>query len=285
MTKSKLVGAGLAATVAMMFSHGASAQSDAVQPEFDAGRNMIGAGVFAIPDFYGSDKYKAAGAPLIHYNFDAWGYPMYVQFIGNELRLNVSPVQEWRGGPLLRFRQRRDDDVDNNVVKRMQPVPSATEIGGFVAYHMPLDANPLHKVVFTGDVTWNTTNVYSGATGNIRATYFHPFGQPVMGYSLLGALGFGLFFASDHFNDKYFGIHGRDLLLYPERGGRPYTAKSGLTSIKVPFMLSSQVDKNWIVMVAGRYERLLEDAADSPIVKQHGSENQWTIGIGATYNF
>jgi outer membrane scaffolding protein for murein synthesis (MipA/OmpV family) len=285
MTTSKLLGAGLAATAAMLFSQGALAQSEGIQPEFDAGTNMVGAGIFSIPDFYGSDKYKAAGAPLIHYNFDAWGYPMYVQFIGNELRLNVSPVQEWRGGPLMRFRQRRDDDVDNGTVKRMQPIPSATEIGGFVAYHLPLDQNPLHKVVFTGDVTWNTTGVYNGATGNIRATYFHPFEGGMMGYPLLGSVGFGLFFASDHFMDRYFGVHGRDLLLYPELGGRPYTAKSGLASIKVPFMLSSQVDKNWLVMVAGRYEHLLEDAKDSPIIDRHGNENQWTIGIAASYLF
>jgi outer membrane scaffolding protein for murein synthesis (MipA/OmpV family) len=285
MTKSKLLGAGLAATAAMMFSQGAFAQAGGVAPEFDAGKNMVGAGIFSIPDFYGSDKYKAAGAPVIHYNFDAWGYPMYVQFIGNELRLNVSPVQDWVGGPLLRFRQRRDDDVDNEVVKRMMPVPSATEIGGFVSYNLPLDANPQHKVVFTGDVTWNTTGVYNGATGNLKATYFHPFEGGVGGYPLLGAVGFGLFFASDHFMDKYFGVRGSDLLLYPERGGVPYIAKSGLASIKIPFMLSSQVDKNWNVMVAGRYEHLMEDAKDSPIVKQHGSDSQWTIGIAAAYVF
>lgn len=285
MTTSRFLSAGIATAAAMLFSQGAFAQSDAIQPEFDAGTNIVGAGVFAINDFYGSDKYKAAGAPLVHYNFDAWGYPMYVQFIGNELRLNVSPVQEWRAGPLLRFRQRRDDDVDNDVVKRMRPVPSATEIGAFVSYHLPLDSNPLHKVVFTGDLTGNTTGVYDGVTGNIKATYFHPFEGGVGGYPLLGAVGFGLFFGSDSFADKYFGIHGSDVLLYPERNLRPYTAKGGLLSVKVPFMLSSQIDKNWQVMVAGRYERLLEDAADSPIVDRHGSENQWTVGIAAAYKF
>lgn len=283
MSRSRFLGAGLAATAAMLFSHGASAQAY-IPPEFDQGINMAGAGVFSVPDFYGSDKYQAAGAGLVHYNFDAYGYPMYAQFVGSEFRLNVSPMREWNAGPLIRWRDRRDD-VDDGVVKRMQRIPSATEIGGFVAYTMPLDANPQHKVVFTGDVSWNTTGVYDGATGNIRATYFHPFPQQVMGYSVLGALGVDLFFAGDHFNDRYFGVHGADLLLYPERAGVPYTAKSGLTSIKVPFMLSSQVDRNWLVMVAGSYERLLNDAADSPVVQRHGNENQWTIGIAASYLF
>lgn len=284
MSTSRFLGAGLAAAAAMLFSQGTYAQAF-IPPEFDQGINMAGAGVFSVPDFYGSDKYGAAGAGLIHYNFDAMGYPMYVQFVGSELRLNISPTREWHVGPLVRWRDRRDNDVDNGIIKRMQTIPRATEIGGFAAYDLPLDANPQHKVVFTGDVSWNTTGVYNGATGNLRATYFHPFPQQLMGYSVLGALGVGLFFAGDHFNDRYFGVHGADLLLYPERAGVPYTAKSGLTSIKVPFMLSSQVDKNWLVMVAGRYERLLNDAADSPIVQRHGNENQWTVGIAASYLF
>jgi outer membrane scaffolding protein for murein synthesis (MipA/OmpV family) len=285
MNRSKLLGAGLAATAAMMFSQGAFAQVAGVEPEFDVMTNMIGLGVAGTPDFYGSDKQKGAAVPLIHYNFDAWGYPMYVSFIGNEIRLNVSPDPQWHAGPLMRFRQRRDDDVESDVVGRMRPIPGATEVGAFAEYTMPLDTNPQHKVVFTGDVSWNTTGVYDGATGNLRATYFHPFGDKVMGYSLLGSIGFGMFFASDHFNDRYFGVHGTDVLLYPERGGVPYTAESGLTSIKIPFSLSSRVNNNWMVILAGRYEKLLNDAKDSPVVQRHGDDNQWTIGIGASYLF
>lgn len=285
MSISKRVGVGLAATAAMLFSQGAWAQRESIEPETATGQNMVGLGVFSTPDFYGSDKYKGKVAPLIHYNFDAWGYPMYVQWIGNEIRLNVSPDPQWRAGPLYRGRPRRDDEVDNGTVKRMVPIAYASELGAFVSYNLPLDANPQHKVVFTGDVTWNTNNVYDGATGNIRATYFHPFEGGVMGYPLLGEIGLGLFFTSDHFADRYFGVHGRDLPLYPELRGRPYTAQGGLGSIKIPFALTSQVDKNWMVVFGGQYEHLLEDAKDSPIVKNHGSENQWTVGIGASYLF
>ena len=284
MNRSKLLGAGLAATAAMIMSHSATAQ-EIIPLEPTGETNLVGLGVFSVPDFYGSDKNDGAVAPLLHYNFDAWGNAMYVQVIGPEIRLNLSPRKDVRYGPLLRWRQRRDDDVDNDVVARMRPIASATELGAFVAYHMPLDANPLHKVVFTGDVSWNTNGVYDGATGNVRATYFHPFASGMMGKPLLGTIGFGLFFASDHFNDRYFGIHGTDVLLYPERGGIPYTAESGLTSIKIPFTLSSQVDPNWLITFGGRYEKLLGDAKDSPIIERHGNDSQWTLGIAASYLF
>jgi hypothetical protein len=284
MTKSKFLSAGMVASAAMLFSHAVTAQ-EVIPVPISEDTNLIGAGVFSVPDFYGSDKQDAAFAPLLHYNFDVGGYPMYLQVIGPEIRLNVVPMKELRAGPLIRWRGRRDDDVDDNIVKRMRPVPSANELGGFVAYHMPLDANPLHKIVFTGDVTWNTTNVYDGATGNIRAQYFHPFDGGIGGMPLLGSVGFGLFFASDHFNDRYFGVNGTDLALFPERAGVPYRAEGGVTSIKIPFSLSSQVDPKWLVTVAGRYEKLLNDAKDSPIVQRRGNDNQWVIGVAASYLF
>jgi outer membrane protein len=284
MTKSKLYGASLALAAATMLSPGAFAQ-EIIPLQIDENTNLVGLGVFSVPDYYGSDKNEAAAAPLLHYNFDAWGNPMYVQVIGPEIRLNLVPRKDWRAGPLIRWRNRRDDDVDNEIVKRMQPVASATELGAFVAYHLPLDANPLHKVVFTGDMTWNTNNVYGGITSNVRATYFHPFAGGVGGVPWIGSIGFGLFFASDHFADRYFGVRGSDLALFPERGGVPYRADGGLTSIKIPFTLSAQVNPNWLVTLGGRYERLLNDAKDSPVVDQQGNENQWTIGIAASYAF
>jgi outer membrane scaffolding protein for murein synthesis (MipA/OmpV family) len=282
MSKSKLLRGSLAAAVAALVTQGVAAQ-EIIPAPIPQDFNLVGLGVFAVPDWYGSRDKEARPAPLVRYAFDE---SRYIQLIGPELRANLMPRTDIRFGPLLRFRQRRDDDVEDNIVSRMRPVASATEIGVFADYHMPLEPNrPLHKVVFSADLVGNTTGVYSGPTGNIRATYFYPFPQAVMGYQLLGTLGFGLFFASDHFNDKYFGIHGSDVLLFPKRAGQPYKAEGGLTSIKIPFSISSQVDPKWLVTVAGRWERLLGDAADSPVVKDRGNQNQWIIGAAASYLF
>jgi outer membrane scaffolding protein for murein synthesis (MipA/OmpV family) len=287
MTKFKLLSTGLAATAAALFTQGAIAQ-EGVPFDLQQDTNMVGLGVFAVPEYYGSSKYKAAAGPLIRYNFNEG---MYVEWIGPEIRLNlvpralVAPYGDVRAGFLIRARHKRDDDVDDEIVDRMQRIPTATEIGAFVDYHLPLDSNPLHKVVFHGDFGYNTTNVYDGATGNIRATYFHPFEGGVYGKPLLATVGFGLFFSSDHFTNRYFGINGTDVALFPDRGGVPYKAEGGLTSIKIPFTLVSQVDPKWLVFVGGQYERLLGDAKDSPIVQKRGDENQWVIGFGASYLF
>jgi MipA family protein len=273
----------IAASLAMLCGAAAAQELIPMQLPRDSG-NLVGLGVFSVPDYYGSDDYKAAAAPIVRYQ---WNETQYVQLLGPELRANLMPYRtDLRAGPLIRFRQRRDDDVDDSVVKHMRPVASATEIGAFIDYHMPIDpANPLHKVVFSADLVGNTTGVYSGPSGNVRATYWYPFPQGFMGRPLLGTVGFGLFFASDHFNDRYFGVHGTDVLLFPKQAGREYKAEGGITSIKIPFSLTSQVDPKWLVTFAGRYERLLGDAADSPVAKDRGDENQWIIGVAASYLF
>jgi outer membrane scaffolding protein for murein synthesis (MipA/OmpV family) len=265
---TKRLSAGLAAGLAMLC--GGAAAQELIPMVIPRDANIVGLGVFSVPDFYGSGDKKGALAPIVRYQFSD---TQYVQVLGPEVRVNVMPYRtDIRVGPLLRFRRRRDDDVNDDVVSRMKPVATATEIGAFIDYHMPIDpANPLNKWVFSADVAGNTTGVYSGLTGDIKATYWYPFPQGLFGKPLLGAVGFGLY--------------GSDVLLFPEQGFRPYTAQGGLTSFKIPFSLTSQVDPKWLVTLAGRYEKLLNDAKDSPVVKDRGDENQFIIGIAASYLF
>jgi outer membrane scaffolding protein for murein synthesis (MipA/OmpV family) len=285
MTTLKSYRCTLAATAAVLVCAGAAAQDIiAVEPPAQQEiRNFVGLGAFSVPDFYGSSNNKAAAVPLARYSWDGTSY---IQLLGPELSMNLMPDRQWRAGPLIRFRPRRDDEVDDEIVKRMRPIPSATEIGAFAAYHMPLDPNhPLHKLVLGGDIVANTTGVYNGVTGNLRVTYYYPFPQAVAGQQLVGTIGLGMFIASDSFNRKYFGVGGSDLNLFPELGGRPYNPGSGLTSVKIPFSLSTQVNRQWLLSFAGRYERLLNDAKDSPVVNRRGDANQWQVGIAATYLF
>jgi len=276
---------------AMLCGAGAMAQ-ELIPVELPDERNMIGAGAFASPDFYGAEDYHAEGAGFMHVNL---GNGLWLQLLGQELRLNVVPgyvgqnyqaFNTVRAGFIYRGRQSRDTDVDDEVVKRMQRIPVASEVGVFASYSMPMPGNnPMHKIVFSGDAAWSTNTVYTGAVGTVRATYFYPFAQGLGGKPLLGSAGFGLFFASDHFNERYFGIQGPDLALYPELGGVPFRPDGGLASIRIPVSLTSQLDPHWSVTVAGRYERLLNDAADSPIVRTRGNENQWTLGAAINYYF
>jgi hypothetical protein len=292
MTKPTLLRAGLAVSGILLCAAGTRAQ-EVIPVEIPQEVNMVGAGAFGLPDFPGSQDYHPEGEGFLHANL---GNGIWLRVIGPEIRLNVLPTavtqqanvaqfSNLRAGFLYRARPTRDTDVDDPVVRQMRRIPAASELGIFASYDMPMAGNPQHKIVFSGDVAWNTNNLYTGATGSIKATYFYPFPQGVAGRPVLGSAGFSLFFASDHFTDRYFGINGADLAAFPERANQPYRAEGGLTSIRIPFQVTSQFDPHWGLTLAGRYERLLGDAKDSPIVDRRGSANQWVFGGAIHYVF
>jgi outer membrane scaffolding protein for murein synthesis (MipA/OmpV family) len=282
MMNFKLHSSSLAVAAALLVSPRASAQDQTwLGPPQEV--NMVGASVFGVPDYYGSSKYEAGAAPVIRYSWDG---VRYVQFFGSEVTLNLVDFKGWRAGPLLRYRGRRDDDVEDSVVRLMRPVASATELGVFGAYHLPIDPKrPDHKFVFSADIVGNTNNVYEGATGNLRVNYIHPFAQGLAGQPIIGSIGFGMFFASSSFNRKYFGVSGSDVALFPALGGREFRPDGGWTSIKIPFSVTTQLNKQWLLTFAGRYERVLDDAEDSPVVNRRGDANLWQFGIAASYRF
>jgi outer membrane protein len=49
--------------------------------------------------------------------------------------------------------------------------------------------------------------------------------------------------------------------------------------------LSGDLRKGWAVFALGGYGRLLGRYADSPLVKDAGSRNQWLGGLGVAYTF
>jgi MipA family protein len=282
MRKTTLHKRSIAFAAIMLASPMLSAQ-EIIPAQLPDNLNTVGLGIFGVPDYYGSGDVQAVPVPIARYSF---GDGRYIQLLGPEATMNLLPNREWRAGPVLRVRARRDDDVDDEVVGQMRHIPSATELGAFVAYHMPLDPNkPLHKLVFRADVVGNTTDVYDGATGNVSVNYSYPHPTPAFGQKMVSNIGVGMFFASSSFNRAYFGVTGSDVALFPELGGREYRPDGGVTSLKIPFSIISQLNRNWMFIAGGRYERLFEDAKDSPVVDDRGDADQWMLGAGFSYLF
>jgi outer membrane protein len=72
-------------------------------------------------------------------------------------------------------------------------------------------------------------------------------------------------------------------------GGLPalpvYNAGGGLYSYGAGSQVQYAFDPTWTAHALVEYERLTGSAADSPLVTQRGSPDQFTIGLGATYSF
>jgi MipA family protein len=64
-----------------------------------------------------------------------------------------------------------------------------------------------------------------------------------------------------------------------------YHAGGGLYSYGAGTQLEYFINDQWAAHGFVEYERLTDSAANSPLVTQRGSADQWTYGLGATYSF
>ncbi len=65
----------------------------------------------------------------------------------------------------------------------------------------------------------------------------------------------------------------------------PYAPQSGIKSVGAAASVSYDWSKDWSVSLFANYDRLVGNAAASPIVRQFGTVNQFQVGMGAEYSF
>ncbi len=154
-TQTSKAGLGLAITMGLALAVPvAHAQ---LAPPVDAidNVNLIGLAVGSVPDYSGSSHNKTAVGPIVRYQFT--GTDRYFLWLGPTMYLNLINDKAWRAGPMLNYRAKRDDGVDDEVVKRMTPIDDKIEGGVFLQYNLKLSQEKMHQIVFAGDIAAATT--------------------------------------------------------------------------------------------------------------------------------
>ncbi len=268
-SKLKLSSIGLAALLLAPVAY-----ADIAVPVDGLNVNLVGLAVGAVPDYYGSSHEQGDVGPYGRYQFE--GSERYILLLGPQFSANLLNDPNWRLGPMIRYRSARDKDVNDKVVRQMDKVDSAVEGGVFLQYKLPLSSTPLHQVTFGGDVEAGS----NGTEAHLNMMYMQPFSK-----TIIGNIGLGMTYGNSKFMDSYFGVtSAHDVALYPSLGGRAYNPSSGVVGWNIPFGVSAFVSKDWIVSAGGRYEHLVSDAKDSPVVRR-GDSNQWIGGVGVAYLF
>lgn len=268
--RNPLVGLLLAAAAAA--SHGATGFAPIAQVE--EGVNLAGAVIGRVPEFWGSRDNATGIAPMARLQF---GGERFVQWLGTELTLNVLDDPYWRAGPSLGVRFGRRE-VSDAVVRAMQPVASTGELGAFVGYTEPLGGDPRHRWGFNLALAGATGSVYSGLYGSASAYWLKPV-APWFTFNASGGAGFG----GSSFQRAYFGVSPADAALFSGLDPSGYQPSAGLTDVRALVGGMVHLSLNWHVLVGVRVQRLLGDAADSPIVRQRGNATQWVAGAGVVY--
>jgi MipA family protein len=151
----------------------------------------VGAGVGMVPDYEGSEDYQVVPLLLAR---AGWNSGQYVLFLGNMLKANLIAGNTWSVGPLVRYRGKRDDDVDNNKVKRMREIDEAIELGGFVGYM-------IDKWHVSFLVAQDVSDAHDGMVATLEAGYTMDLDEGVkLGISVSTS------YADDDYMETYFGV-------------------------------------------------------------------------------
>jgi outer membrane protein len=96
------------------------------------------------------------------------------------------------------------------------------------------------------------------------------------------SIGPRVLFSDARYQRAYFGVTPAASLA----SGLPiYRPSGGVHAVAAAAGMSYQLDPRWGLFGFGRYERLVGDAARSPIIRQFGSRNQLSAGLGLNYTF
>ncbi|WP_343520101.1 MipA/OmpV family protein, partial [Sphingomonas sp.] len=88
--------------------------------------------------------------------------------------------------------------------------------------------------------------------------------------------------ADRKYHRAYFGITSADAAA----SGLPaYDPKGGVQAVGVAAGHLHQLSRRWGVATYARYDRLVGDAADSPVARTLGSRNQFAAGVALSYTF
>jgi outer membrane scaffolding protein for murein synthesis (MipA/OmpV family) len=230
---------------------------------------MILFGLGVGPQYEGSDDYEAM--PLFVATFSKGN--LYMGFEDATIRANFLDSDHYEFGPLLSFATGREDDIDDSAVAALGSIDTATEPGAFAAYSWPLAADSRMRV--GGEYLHDVSGVYDGWRGGLSLGYSREIGP---GWSLNVEAALGL--VSDDYADTFFSVS--------RSGARAsgldrYRAQGGADNLGVTLVLGHQVTDRLGLFGVVALQRLLGDAADSPIVADAGDPDQVMAGIGIAY--
>lgn len=261
-------------TIVILCAASPSHASDLAIPLELGEPNFFGVGIGGYPDYFGSDDYTFGGGPIGKIMI---GDERYIKIVVNDVRANLIEHKNWRFGPGLLYRFGRDD-VDDEKVSKLEEIDGALNLGAWGGYTWRDPDNSRLQFGVSGWTYWDVSDATdNGWTVGANAWGLVPVATPV-------SLGFGAgtTWGNDDYTSTYFGVSQEGAMV----SGLPaFDAGSGMRDIRVWAVGILHLSKKWHAGAGLLYSRMLGDAADSPIVDERGSKDQWIYGIGMLYSW
>lgn len=227
----------------------------------------VGAAGFTAPKFEGDDTYKIAFSPIISLG-KAGDDPRYSSR-NDAISLGLIDNGAFRAGIAGRFVMPRDSR-DSSDLKGLDDVKFGVEVGGFAEFY------PMDWIRVRGEVR-RGFRAHEGVVADVAVDAFADITPEVR---VSG--GPRISFASSEYFDAYYGVTPAESAA---SGLAPYSPGSGVKSVGVGGAIDWKTTDKLTTSVFGEYARLAGPAAESSLVEQRGSKNQFLFGVSATYRF
>ena len=246
----------------------------------------IAGGVLSSPDYNGSDDRRILPAFYVRgrvsgYSFSTRGTNFQVDLI----RHRRGQTTDYKFGPIINLRGDRTSGIKDAQVEALGEKKLAVEVGFFTGVtHTGVITSAYDQIGFR----FVALKDVSGRHGSWAASPTIDYGTPLSKRAYLGVS------ASVNFYGKGFGRYYYDIdalgsaasgLPVYTGAGRKATAGKYTLGLAGAYALSGDLRKGFVLIGGAQYARMGSRYADSPIVKDVGSANQWLFGGGLAYQF
>ncbi len=265
-------------------SNGAAGPPDNI-PDPNGDFLLIGIGVGITTDYAGADNYDFLPVPQALGSYKGIGFisrgpGLAFDFIPDKKDAKVDLIF----GPQFRFRFDRNnsDNIEDAQVAALEELDTAVELGVSAGFQVNKLLSDFDNVTVWVDALWDVAGAHGGAFISPAVTYSTP-----LSTGIVARLSTGITYVSDDFVDTYSSINAANSLA----SGLPtFQGEGGIRDVNGSLLMAFDLDGDvrnggWSIFALGNYSRLLGDTADSPIVTETGSPNQFFGALGIGYSF
>lgn len=250
----------------------AAAQAQSSPFSFLSGEWLVTAkgNIAAAPSYPGADSMRAIAYPSLGFRRpnepETFGAP------DDPISLALVRSGGLRMGPSLKFVGARKA-ADEAELAALRDVDWTLEAGAFVEYWF----SP--NVRTRADVRYGFHG-HKGVVADIAGDFVAPVGAWTF------SAGPRMTLASGVYMDAYFGVTSGEAatnLAIPDTAA--FAPGGGVRSVGLAGAATYRFSPQWAATAYARWDRLVGDAANSPITRVIGSPNQYTVGASLAYSF
>ncbi|WP_447757719.1 MipA/OmpV family protein [Sphingopyxis fribergensis] len=246
----------------------------------------IAAGAMSVPDYNGSDERRILPAFYLRGRYEGFSFSTRgTNFQVDLIRHRRGQKIDWKFGPIVSLRADRTGSVKDPRVDLLPDRKMAVEMGVFTG------------VTKTGVITSAYDQIgfrvvalkdISGRHGSWAASPTIDYGTPLSKRAFVGISAsmnvYGKGFGRYYFDVDPMGSAASGLPVYTGAGQKATIGKYTL-GMAGAYALSGDLRKGFVLIGGAQYGRMGDRFADSPIVKDAGSADQWLFGGGLAYQF